>query len=430
MRGSPTEAKPRAGSETISRGSEPKHGFRESQMCGLTPSDGQAQKRVLREAERVYGSLAPVLTKWVYFILFAITALATWMLRDYSSKALSHVSVLKSCLGDGAAEDGTCVGKGAVLRISLGNVMFFAIMFLLTLGVTRKDSWRRFLHTGLWPIKIVLWAVLIGITFAFPNHALYIYGQAARVLSGFFLVLQVLIMIDFIYLINMWLLERDHCLPGLVIGTLVTFIGSLGVTGVLYYFYAPSVHCHLNIFFITITLILGIGYSILSVTPIRAANAGLLTSGCVLGYCVYLTWSALTSETVDRVCVHNGGTGSRGVKIVGFVLAVLAILAATFTSATTTIFETKAPEAQKEGEEEDSELLPGRPDVFYIVFLLGSAYMAMLFTGWSLNNTPGQFTIDYGWFSVWVKMASSWFSALLYVWTLIAPAILRNRNFS
>ncbi|KAK9858472.1 hypothetical protein WJX84_010638 [Apatococcus fuscideae] len=276
--------------------------------------------------------VSPVLTKWVYFILFAITALATWMLRDYSSKALSHVSVLKSCLGDGAAEDGTCVGKGAVLRISLGNVMFFAIMFLLTLGVTRK---------------------------------------------------------------------RDHCLPGLVIGTLVTFIGSLGVTGVLYYFYAPSVHCHLNIFFITITLILGIGYSILSVTPIRAANAGLLTSGCVLGYCVYLTWSALTSETVDRVCVHNGGTGSRGVKVI---------------LVTTSLHN--PPELQ-------CSLY-----VFYIVFLLGSAYMAMLFTGWSLNNTPGQFTIDYGWFSVWVKMASSWFSALLYVWTLIAPAILRNRNFS
>lgn len=117
-------------------------------------------------------------------------------------------------------------------------------------------------------------------------------------------------------------------------------------------------------------------------------------------------------------------------QIVGFVLAVLAILAATFTSATTDIFESKDPEAAKEEGQEGSELLADRPDVFHLVFLLGSAYMAMLFTSWSLNNTPGQFTIDYGWFSVWVKMASSWFSAALYVWTLVAPAILRNRNFS
>lgn len=41
-----------------------------------------------------------------------------------------------------------------------------------------------------------------------------------------------------------------------------------------------------------------------------------MLAGCVLGYCVYLTWSALTSETVDRVCVHNGGTGSRGIKVI------------------------------------------------------------------------------------------------------------------
>ena len=41
----------------------------------------------------------------------------------------------------------------------------------------------------------------------------------------------------------------------------------------------------------------------------------MMLAGCVLGYCVYLTWSALTSEAVDRVCVHNGGTGSRGVKV-------------------------------------------------------------------------------------------------------------------
>ncbi len=111
-------------------------------------------------------------------------------------------------------------------------------------------------------------------------------------------------------------------------------------------------------------------------------------------------------------------------------LAILAILAATFTSATTDIFETKKPDHEAQTEEEDSNLLTDRPDVFHLVFLLGSAYMAMLFTSWSLNNTPGQFTIDYGWFSVWVKMASSWLSAALYVWTLVAPAILRNRNFS
>lgn len=38
-------------------------------------------------------------------------------------------------------------------------------------------------------------------------------------------------------------------------------------------------------------------------------------AGCVFGYCVDLTWSALTSEVVGSPCIHNGGTGSRGIKV-------------------------------------------------------------------------------------------------------------------
>ncbi len=32
--------------------------------------------------------------------------------------------------------------------------------------------------------------------------------------------------------------------------------------------------------------------------------------------------------------------------------------------------------------------------------------------------------------SVWVKMVSSWLSVLLYVWTLVAPAVLTGREFN
>ena len=66
---------------------------------------------------------------------------------------------------------------------------------------------------------------------------------------------------------------------------------------------------------------------------------------------------------------------------------------------------------------------------FHIVFLTGSMYMAMLFLGWGLSSTPANWTIDSGWFSVWVKMVVMWVSALVYLWTMIAPVVLPGRHF-
>lgn len=45
------------------------------------------------------------------------------------------------------------------------------------------------------------------------------------------------------------------------------------------------------------------------------------------------------------------------------------------------------------------------------------------------SDGPNPWTIDRGSFSSWVRAASSWLCALVFIWTLIAPAILRKRVF-
>ncbi len=38
--------------------------------------------------------------------------------------------------------------------------------------------------------------------------------------------------------------------------------------------------------------------------------------------------------------------------------------------------------------------------------------------------------IDVGWVSVWAKITAQWVTSLLYCWTLIAPTIFPDRDFS
>lgn len=65
-------------------------------------------------------------------------------------------------------------------------------------------------------------------------------------------------------------------------------------------------------------------------------------------------------------------------------------------------------------------------------------YVSQLLTNWrvvdksdtSYSATDKGVTVDAGVAAVWIKMAASWVIAALYGWTLIAPVVCSNRDFS
>ena len=68
-------------------------------------------------------------------------------------------------------------------------------------------------------------------------------------------------------------------------------------------------------------------------------------------------------------------------------------------------------------------------DFYHFVFMTASCYIAMLFTNWAVSGTTARFEIDRGWASTWIKIASAWTCALLYGWSVVAPAVLKDRDF-
>ena len=85
---------------------------------------------------------------------------------------------------------GLCVGNFFVMRVSFALALFFSIMALAT--------WcAPLFHNGQWYSKGFLYAVALVGAFFVPNTFFYGYSHFARVLSFLFILLQMVILVDF-----------------------------------------------------------------------------------------------------------------------------------------------------------------------------------------------------------------------------------------
>ena len=67
--------------------------------------------------------------------------------------------------------------------------------------------------------------------------------------------------------------------------------------------------------------------------------------------------------------------------------------------------------------------------LFHIVFSLANLYMMMTLTNW-YSPSGNLTTYSSNSASMWVKIVSSWLAGIIYFWTMIAPAVLKDRDFS
>ncbi len=85
--------------------------------------------------------------------------------------------------------------------------------------------------------------------------------------------------------------------------------------------------------------------------------------------------------------------------------------------------------ADNEDKSEDVDR-PG-PWAFHLIMCLSGLYMSMMLTNWGASDAkPEAGTTGVGWESLWVKIISQWLTILLYTWTLVAPVLMPDRDFS
>ncbi|XP_061347885.1 uncharacterized protein LOC133293347 isoform X3 [Gastrolobium bilobum] len=373
-----------------------------------------------------------------YCFFFGASLIISWILREVGAPLLEKLPWIDSS-GTHTKE---WYQAEAVLRVSLGNFLFFGILALIMIGVKdrndRRDSW----HHGGWTVKVVIWLLLMVVPFFLPDVIILIYGFISKFGAGLFLLIQVLILLDFTHSWNDAWAEKDEqkWYIALLVVSVVCYIAAYVVSGILFIWFDPSGYdCSLNVFFLVMTMILGFVFAVVALHP--QVNGSLLPASVISLYCAYVCYTGLSSEPHGYEC--NGLNKSRAVStstlILGMLTTVLSVLYSALRAGSSTTFLSppSSPKSEKleEGKTKEKEKEKEAGPVsysysfFHLIFALATMYSAMLLSGWTSSSESSDL-IDVGWVSVWVRIGTEWVTAGLYIWTLVAPLLFPDREFA
>ncbi|CAL5361677.1 probable serine incorporator [Camellia sinensis] len=377
-----------------------------------------------------------------YCGLFALSLIVSWILREVAAPLMEKIPWINHF---SQTPDREWFETDAVLRVSLGNFLFFTILALLMVGVKSQKDPRDGLHHGGWMMKIICWCLLVIFMFFLPNEIISFYETSSKFGSGMFLLVQVVLLLDFVHGWNdKWVkYDEQFWYIALFVVSLVCYIATFCFSGVLFYLFTPSGQdCGLNTFFIVMTLLLVVVFSIITLHPV--VSGSILPASVISLYCVYLTYSGLASEPREYECngLHNHSKAvSTGTLTVGLLTTVLSVVysAVRAGSSTTLLSPPSSPRAGKpllplDKADEVEEKERAKPvsysyAFFHIIFSLASMYSAMLLTGWSTSVGANGRLVDVGWPSVWVRIITGWATAGLFIWSLVAPHLFPDREF-
>ncbi|CAH2037397.1 unnamed protein product [Thlaspi arvense] len=358
----------------------------------------------------VVSSISRRSARIAYCGLFALSLIVSWILREVAAPLMEKLPWINHFH---KTPDREWFETDAVLRVSLGNFVFFSILSVMMIGVkTQKDP---------------------------RDESMSKFG------AGFFLLVQVVLLLDFVHGWNdTWVgYDEQFWYAALLVVSLVCYLATFVFSGLLFHWFTPSEHdCGLNTFFIVMTLIFVFVFAVVVLHP--AVGGSILPASVISFYCMYLCYSGLASEPRDYECngLHKHSKAvSTGTMTIGLLTTVLSVVysAVRAGSSTTLLSPPDSPRAEKpllplDGKAEDKEEKEQKKPVtysyafFHIIFSLASMYSAMLLTGWSTSVGESGKLVDVGWPSVWVRVVTSWATAGLFIWSLVAPILFPDRH--
>ena len=317
-------------------------------------------------------------------------------------------------------------------------------MSVLLIGTKYKGDLRHSeIQHGNWPVKTFFWALCLFLPFFIPGDMNW-FAWIARLGSGAYLVLQTVILLDFVCMLNdAWYAQGEQSriyLYALLATVVVLYAAHAAFIGVGFHYFKPSGagSCGLNVSMLVWTIIITMAFSVMSVLE-YFPNGSLFPASAISAYCGFLVFSALLSEPDDNEC--NGladKDAAKGTSIFfGLCITLVAVVYSAIRAGSNTgIFQltrsglcvslvvlleslkalladsdeedgrlleseqgqqrqeeskSTAPEEQsglRRGERAIDEFkpVPYNYSFFHVIFSLASLYVAMLLTSWGTED--------------------------------------------
>eukprot|EP00158_Paraphelidium_tribonemae_P003862 Partr_v1_DN26419_c0_g1_i1_m24149 putative serine incorporator len=403
---------------------------------------------------QVFGIAASTATRVAYGFLFLINSIIAWvMLTDWAIEKLKE-RFEKYPFYTIDCPEGYCYGTLATYRVTFALCMFHLTMSLLTIGVRSSKDIRGSIQNGFWGPKIVLYILFMVAAFYLPNSFFIVYGYLAMFFAGLFIMIQLILLIDLAYRTSEKCLDEyentgdQKWMVVLSGGTILMIVAFFVITGFLYSWFAHG-GCSLNQFFVTMNMLLAIIGWLTSIHPaVQEINprVGLPQASFVAMYAVYLVFSAMSSEPNDQCnpLIHNKDPRQANI-IIGVVMTVVALAYSASSAAMqgqsimgagasySLVVDDSGVNGGGDGEEYDdeSDAVNYSYSFFHFTFAVACMYVAMLLTNWDSVQRASDETVIVGqsMTAVWIKIVTSWMTLLMYIWTIVAPILLPDREF-
>ncbi|KAF9223512.1 TMS membrane protein/tumor differentially expressed protein [Gyrodon lividus] len=283
-----------------------------------------------------------IATRVGFAIIFILNSLLAWLMK--TSFAIRKIEQWSYDYIKMDCEQGKCYGVLAVHRVCFALSLFHAVLGVSLIGVKESRDKRAAIQNGWWGPKVLLWLLLVIVTFFIPNGFFIFWGDYVALIGAtLFILLGLVLLVDFAHswsetCLENWEKFESTLWQWILIGSTATmYITTMTLTGVLYGYFAGS-GCTLNRFFISFNLALCVLITIVSIHPaVQESNprSGLAQSGMVAAYCTYLIMSAVSNHA-HEACnpLSRTNTTQTTTVVLGAVFTFLAIAYSTSRAAT------------------------------------------------------------------------------------------------